>query len=268
MCFEESPMGNKLYVGNLPFTRCATVIWNRPLASSVAVTSAKVMMERDTGRSKGFGLWKWAATPKPGRHQRHEWPALGGRSIVVNEARPHGARPPPRSGGFGGGGGGYGGGGAVVAATAAAVKAAAVAMVAWPAAGRWRWFTAVAVTVAAATAAVAAAKAASRSPTVQGRATAEAAAAMAAVAATVAAATAATESSPFFLSKGPLRALFVTAARRVAIHRPSWPSPRARPHCISVWRRLRGRPARHLVKQGLGSMRNAATTPICQGMTR
>jgi hypothetical protein len=112
--FEESPMGNKLYVGNLPYT-----VRDEDLQQSFSefgsVTSAKVMMERETGRSKGFGFVEMgndaeAQAAISGMNGQ----SLGGRSVTVNEARPMEARP-PRSGGFGGGdrsgGGGYGGGG-------------------------------------------------------------------------------------------------------------------------------------------------------------
>ena len=102
-------MGNKLYVGNLPYS-----VRDEDLQQSVgqfgAVTSAKVMMERDTGRSKGFGFVEMAsdAEAQAAINGMNGQP-LGGRSVVVNEARPMEARP-PRTGGFGGGGGGYGGG--------------------------------------------------------------------------------------------------------------------------------------------------------------
>ena len=67
------------------------------------------MMERDTGRSKGFGFVEMAsdAEAQAAINGMNGQP-LGGRSVVVNEARPMEARP-PRTGGFGGGGG-YGGG--------------------------------------------------------------------------------------------------------------------------------------------------------------
>ena len=106
-------MGNKLYVGNLPYT-----VRDEDLQQSFSqygsVSSAKVMMERDTGRSKGCGFVEMgndaeAQAAIAGMNGQ----SLGGRSITVNEARPMEARP-PRSGGFGGGGGGgggYGGGG-------------------------------------------------------------------------------------------------------------------------------------------------------------
>ncbi len=103
-------MGNKLYVGNLPYS-----VRDEDLQQSFgqfgAVTSAKVMMERDTGRSKGFGFVEMGndAEAQAAIAGMNGQP-LGGRSVVVNEARPMEARP-PRTGGFGGGGGGYGGGG-------------------------------------------------------------------------------------------------------------------------------------------------------------
>ena len=103
-------MGNKLYVGNLPYS-----VRDEDLQQSFgqfgAVTSAKVMMERDTGRSKGFGFVEMAsdAEAQAAINGMNGQP-LGGRSVVVNEARPMEARP-PRTGGFGGGGGGGAGGG-------------------------------------------------------------------------------------------------------------------------------------------------------------
>ena len=102
-------MGNKLYVGNLPYS-----VRDGDLEQSFGqfgtVTSAKVMMERDTGRSKGFGFVEMGsdAEAQAAINGMNGQP-LGGRSLVVNEARPMEPRP-PRSGG-GGYGGGYGGGG-------------------------------------------------------------------------------------------------------------------------------------------------------------
>ena len=106
-------MGNKLYVGNLPYS-----IRDSDLEQSFSqfgtVTSAKVMMERDTGRSKGFGFVEMGsdAEAQAAINGMNGQP-LGGRSCVVNEARPMEARPPRSGGGggYGGGGGGYGGGG-------------------------------------------------------------------------------------------------------------------------------------------------------------
>ena len=103
-------MGNKLYVGNLPYT-----VRDEDLQQSFgefgSITSAKVMMERDTGRSKGFGFVEMGSDAEAqAAIAGMNGQSLGGRSITVNEARPMEARP-PRTGGFGGGGGGYGGGG-------------------------------------------------------------------------------------------------------------------------------------------------------------
>ncbi len=103
-------MGNKLYVGNLPYGVRDNDL-EQAFGAFGRVTSAKVMMERDTGRSKGFGFVEMGsdAEAQAAINGMNGQP-LGGRAIVVNEARPMEPRP-PRSGGFGGGGGGYGGGG-------------------------------------------------------------------------------------------------------------------------------------------------------------
>lgn len=102
-------MGNKLYVGNLAYS-----VRDESLHSAFVqfgtVTSAKVMMDRETGRSKGFGFVEMASDAEAqSAINGMNGQALEGRAIVVNEARPREERP----GGFrsGGGGGGYGGGG-------------------------------------------------------------------------------------------------------------------------------------------------------------
>jgi hypothetical protein len=103
-------MGNKLYVGNLPYSVRDGDL-EQAFGQFGAVTSAKVMMERDTGRSKGFGFVEMGSDAEAqAAISGMNGQPLGGRSVVVNEARPMEARP-PRSGGYGGGGGGYGGGG-------------------------------------------------------------------------------------------------------------------------------------------------------------
>ena len=107
-------MGNKLYVGNLPYSVRDGDL-EQAFSAFGAVTSAKVMMERDTGRSKGFGFVEMGSDAEAqaaieGMHGQ----ALGGRNIVVNEARPMEPRPPRTGGGGFGGGrreGGFGGGG-------------------------------------------------------------------------------------------------------------------------------------------------------------
>ena len=103
-------MGNKLYVGNLPYSVRDSDL-EQSFGQFGSVTSAKVMMERDTGRSKGFGFVEMGSDAEAqAAIEGMNGAPLGGRSLVVNEARPMEPRP-PRSGGFGGGGGGYGGGG-------------------------------------------------------------------------------------------------------------------------------------------------------------
>jgi hypothetical protein len=112
--FFRSPlMGNKLYVGNLPYSVRDGDL-EQAFSQFGSVTSAKVMMERDTGRSKGFGFVEMGsdAEAQAAINGMNGQP-LGGRSVVVNEARPMESRPPRAGGGggYGGGGGGYGGGG-------------------------------------------------------------------------------------------------------------------------------------------------------------
>jgi hypothetical protein len=103
-------MGNKLYVGNLPYSVRDSDL-EQAFSQFGSVTSAKVMMERDTGRSKGFGFVEMGSDAEAqAAISGMNGQPLGGRSVVVNEARPMENR--PRSGGYGGGGGGgYGGGG-------------------------------------------------------------------------------------------------------------------------------------------------------------
>ena len=105
-------MGNKLYVGNLPYSFRDEDL-QQAFAAHGTVTSAKVMMERDTGRSKGFGFVEMASDAEAqAAINGMNGQQYGGRGLVVNEARPMEARPPRTGGGGfgGGGGGGYGGG--------------------------------------------------------------------------------------------------------------------------------------------------------------
>ena len=102
-------MGNKLYVGNLPYSVRDSDL-EQAFGQFGAVTSAKVMMDRETGRSKGFGFVEMGNDAEAqAAVQGMNGQPMGGRGIVVNEARPMEARP-PRSGGGGGYGGGGGGG--------------------------------------------------------------------------------------------------------------------------------------------------------------
>ena len=105
-------MGKRLYVGNLPYN-----VGNNELQQMFqahgSVTSAQVIMDRDTGRSKGFGFVEM------GSDQEAQAAIAGmngkesdGRSLTVNEARPKTEGGGGHGGGHGGGGrGGYGGGG-------------------------------------------------------------------------------------------------------------------------------------------------------------
>ena len=105
-------MGNKLYVGNLPYTFRDEDL-QQAFAAHGTVTSAKDMMERDTGRSKGFGFVEMGSDAEAqAAISGMNGQQYGGRGLVVNEARPMEPRPPRTGGGFGGGGGGggYGGG--------------------------------------------------------------------------------------------------------------------------------------------------------------
>ena len=102
-------MGKKLYVGNLSYNVDSSEL-EQLFAQHGQVTSAQVINDRDTGRSKGFGFVEMAndneadAAIAALNGQEH-----GGRALTVNEARPREER--PRSGGGGGGYGGGGGGG-------------------------------------------------------------------------------------------------------------------------------------------------------------
>ena len=101
-------MGKKLYVGNLGY-RVSDADLAQMFGAHGTVESAQVIMDRDTGRSKGFGFVEM----KTDQEAQAAIAALngqdaGGRALTVNEARPktEGGR-----GGGGGGRGGYGGGG-------------------------------------------------------------------------------------------------------------------------------------------------------------
>jgi RNA recognition motif-containing protein len=97
-------MGTRLYVGNLPYSADESMIRGFFETGGRQVTQVKIVTDRDTGRPRGFafvevaddGMAKSAISELNGQN-------LGGRTIVVNEARE------PQRGG--GGGGGYGGGG-------------------------------------------------------------------------------------------------------------------------------------------------------------
>ena len=99
-------MGKKLYVGNLSFGVDSSGL-EELFTQYGSVSSAQVISDRDTGRSKGFGFVEMgseseaAAAIEALNGREHE-----GRALTVNEAKPREDRP---RGGGGGGGGGYGG---------------------------------------------------------------------------------------------------------------------------------------------------------------
>ena len=108
-------MGKKLYVGNLSYSIRDNDL-QQAFGEYGTVASAKVMMERDTDRSKGFGFVEMGTEAEAlAAIEGMNGQALDGRALTVNEARPMEPRAPGGGGrggyGGGGGGGGYGGGG-------------------------------------------------------------------------------------------------------------------------------------------------------------
>src|SRR5271170_2223483 len=101
-------MGKKLYVGNLSYQVDSSEL-EQLFSAHGQVTSAQIINDRETGRSKGFGFVEMAndneaqAAIEALNGQQHN-----GRALTVNEARPREER---GGGGGGGGRGGYGGGG-------------------------------------------------------------------------------------------------------------------------------------------------------------
>src|SRR5438105_4761713 len=103
-------MGSKLYVGNLSYNATGSDL-EQLFAQHGTVTSAEVISDRDTGRSKGFGFVQMGSDAEAQaaiaalNGQQHD-----GRALTVNEAKPREDRPRSGGGGGGGGRGGYGGG--------------------------------------------------------------------------------------------------------------------------------------------------------------
>ena len=101
-------MGKKLYVGNLSYS--VTDHDLEQVAAHGTVTSAQVIMDRDTGRSKGLGFVEMSTDQEAqAAIQALNGADSGGRALTVNEAKPRVEG--GRGGGFGGGGGGGRGGG-------------------------------------------------------------------------------------------------------------------------------------------------------------
>ena len=102
-------MGNRLYVGNLPFTTTEIELQDM-FAQAGAVTEVLLMQDKFTGKSRGFAFVTMASdTDAQNAVSQLDGKQIDGRPLRVNEARPR----EERSGGGGGGGGrgGYGGGG-------------------------------------------------------------------------------------------------------------------------------------------------------------
>jgi RNA recognition motif-containing protein len=99
-------MGNRLYVGNLPYSfRDSDMV--QYFSEYGTVSSAKVMIDRDTDRSKGFGFVEMSTDAEAqAAINGLNGQQVGGRALTVNEAKPMAPRA-PRSGGYGGGGGRY-----------------------------------------------------------------------------------------------------------------------------------------------------------------
>lgn len=109
-------MSTKLYVGNLSFGVTSDDL-HEHFAQAGAVESAKVVEDRDTGRSRGFGFVEMSSADEAqAAIEQFNGQDFDGRNLVVNEARPReeggggGGRGGNRGGGGGGGRGGYGGG--------------------------------------------------------------------------------------------------------------------------------------------------------------
>lgn len=101
-------MGTKLYVGSLPYSTTEQQL-SELFSQHGTVQSAKVITDRYTGQSRGFGFVEMATGEEAQKAiAALNGAALGGRTLVVNEARPQEKRP---YGGGGGGGSAAGGGG-------------------------------------------------------------------------------------------------------------------------------------------------------------
>ena len=89
-----------IYVGNMPYSMTEDDLRNM-FGTYGAVTSARLVTDRDTGRAKGFGFVEMADAEAPAAIEALNGTKQGGRELVVNEARPREER--PRRTGFGGG---------------------------------------------------------------------------------------------------------------------------------------------------------------------
>ena len=103
-------MGKKLYVGNLTYDVTDSQL-EQMFAPHGTVESAQVIMDRDTGRSKGFGFVEMGSDQEAqAAIAAMSGKEVDGRQLTVNEAKPREDRPRGGGGGYGGGRGGGGGG--------------------------------------------------------------------------------------------------------------------------------------------------------------
>lgn len=105
-------MATKLYVGGLPYSTQEDAL-KELFAQAGSVTSAVIIMDKMSGRSKGFGFVEMSTAEEAANAiSMFNDQEFEGRKLTVNEARPMEARPPRTGGGggYGGGNGGYGGG--------------------------------------------------------------------------------------------------------------------------------------------------------------
>ena len=101
----------KIYVGNLSFKTDENSL-RAAFEAHGQVASASIVMDRETGRSRGFGFVEMASDEEAkNAFTAMNGQNLDGRDLTVNEARPREPRAGGGGGGFGGGGGGGGGGG-------------------------------------------------------------------------------------------------------------------------------------------------------------
>ncbi len=104
-------MGKKLYVGNLPYTTDDAALQSQ-FSECGTVESARVITDRDTGRSKGFGFVEMSSDEEANAAiEKFNGQPMGGRNMTVSEARPQAPREGGGGRGGGGGGRGFGGGG-------------------------------------------------------------------------------------------------------------------------------------------------------------
>lgn len=98
-------MSKRLYVGNLSYTTNQDSL-SQAFSQAGTVSSATVITDKMTGRSKGFGFVEFEDDAEAQKAiEMWNGKELDGRALTVNEARPMEARPPRREGGGGFGGG-------------------------------------------------------------------------------------------------------------------------------------------------------------------